>query len=111
VVPFDEIHEYFKKADVLTNTSLFEGFPHAFIQAWAYQVPIVSLSVNPDGLLTKYNLGFCSNSVEQMITDIEKILSNETLCRELKLNGIKYVTENHDMDKIINFYIELFYAL
>jgi glycosyltransferase involved in cell wall biosynthesis len=30
VVPFDEIDEYFNRASILVNTSMFEGFPNAF---------------------------------------------------------------------------------
>lgn len=109
VVPFDKIEKYLKKSDILTNTSLFEGYPHAFIQAWNYQIPVVSLNVNPDEIITKYNLGFCSLTVEQMIKDIETILTDEVLHAKLGMNGKNYVIRKHDFNKILPLYLELFY--
>ena len=57
VVPFDEIDEYFGRASILVNTSMFEGFPNAFIQAWMHYVPVVSLNAGSDGLICENGLG------------------------------------------------------
>jgi len=60
VVPFNEVDEYFGRASMLVNTSMFEGFPNAFIQAWMHYVPVVSLNADPDELLCEKGLGVCS---------------------------------------------------
>lgn len=111
VVQYNKIHEIFEKVDILVNTSLFEGFPHAFIQAWAYQLPIVSLNADPDGLLTNHNLGICSHSIDQMVEDIEKILSDDEFYEKIKTDGLSYVARNHDIKNISKSYIDLFLSL
>jgi glycosyltransferase involved in cell wall biosynthesis len=43
--------DWFARARTLVNTSDVEGFPNTFLEAAASQVPIVSLHVDPNGML------------------------------------------------------------
>lgn len=108
VVPFHEVNEYFSRASILVNTSMFEGFPHAFIQAWMHYVPVVSLNADPDELLCKNRLGFHSKTFDQVVEDIKTLLKNEALREEMSVNGRKYVEREHDITKNIREYIEVF---
>ena len=47
----DELKTYFARARALLCTSDFEGFPNTFLDAGCCAVPILSLSVDPDGLV------------------------------------------------------------
>jgi len=53
----EETLKWFEKAKVLVVTSDGEGFSNVFIQAWAYRVQILSLSVDPDDLLRDKGMG------------------------------------------------------
>lgn len=48
-----EILALIRSARVLLNTSPAEGFPNAFLEAWHLERPVVSLRVDPDGLLSR----------------------------------------------------------
>lgn len=109
VIPFEEINEYFSKASILVNTSLFEAYPpYAVIQAWMNYTPVVSLNDNPDEIIRRNNLGFHSKTFQQLVDDVKRLLKNEALREEMGINGRKYVEKEHDSTTVIKKYIELF---
>lgn len=85
-VPFREVEAYYRKASVLVSTSSGEGFPNTFIQAMQAATPIVSLTVNPDEMLTEYQVGYCSGSEEQLRQDLISSLSNPALLGKMRKN-------------------------
>jgi len=101
-VPFDRIGVYFRKAKIFVSTSLSEGFPNTFIQAWQNRVPLISYKVNPDKIIDKHRLGFCANGDEgQMEKLLKKVLKNNQLRRQLAVNSYNYVRQYHDLKKNI----------
>ena len=108
VVPFHEINEYFSQASILVNTSMFEGFPHAFIQAWMNYTPVVSLNADPDELICEKRLGFHSKTFNQLVEDVKTLLKDEQLFEEMGRNARQYVEKEHDITNIIGKYIEVF---
>jgi len=106
-VSHDKIFNYYKKAILLINTSKTEGFPNIFLEAWLCSIPVISLNVNPDGIISKYRLGYHSKTFNQMLDDIKRLLNDKELLETLGENGRKYVEENHDIIKIADQYEDL----
>ncbi|MGB2807982.1 MAG: glycosyltransferase family 4 protein [Sedimentisphaerales bacterium] len=107
-VPFRKIREYFQRARMLVNTSDYEGFPNTFIHACKWATPILSLNVNPDGFLDRYNCGMCANGDWELFVDMLKKLLNRETTHKLGNNARKYVEEHHDIIKIIEQYKSCF---
>ena len=107
-ISFHEVNRYFSRASILVNTSMFEGFPHAFIQAWMNYTPVVSLNADPDELICTNKMGFHSKTFEQLIKDVKTLLKNEALIEGMSINGREYVEREHDITKIISKHIEVF---
>jgi glycosyltransferase involved in cell wall biosynthesis len=110
-VPYHEVDAYFAKAWILVNTSPTEGFSNTFLQAWARYTPVVSLNTDPDEIICKHKLGFHSGTFEQMVEDVKLLLIDDKLRAEMGMNGRRYVEKEHDIEKIVTEYVELFQKL
>ncbi len=98
---FHKIGKYFSGAKMLINTSIYEGFPNTFIQAFINKTPIISLNVNPDKILTERNVGlYCAGDFNKLIKKIDLLLKDESLNVKLSTNGFKYVKENHNIQMV-----------
>ena len=107
-VPFPEIAEHFKRARLFISTSKCEGFPNTFLQSWQYKTPVVSLSVDPDGLIQRKGLGRLSETIEKMVKDIEAIYWDDSLCNEIGEKAMRHAIENHSLRTAVSSYSSLF---
>lgn len=92
-----EVNQMLAKAHVFVNTSLQEGFPNTFIQAWMRRVPVVSLGVNPDGVLDGARIGFPSVTFEGMVESVRKLLTDQRQYNEMAERARTFAMENHSM--------------
>ena len=109
-VPSNQIDDYFRTAMVFVNTSKSEGFPNTFIEACKWSVPILSLNVNPDDFLNKYECGICANGDWQVFENMLGKLLGPSSARYGQ-NARRYAEQNHDITRIIKLYKEIFYRL
>jgi glycosyltransferase involved in cell wall biosynthesis len=108
-VAFDKINEYFSRAKVLVSTSVYEGFANVFLQAAAARTPILSLKVNNDEFITKYNCGLvCDDDFEKLKENLMKLLSDDELRNELGRNAFAYLQQEHDIKKNIEKWKNIF---
>ena len=111
-VPFNKIDTYFQEAKIFINTSDQEGFPNTFVQAAKNKTPIISLNVNPDDFLDKYNCGFCCNdNFDELNKKLNELMKDEKLYNKMSNNAFKYTKENHDIKKNAKQFYELINSL
>jgi len=83
-VPLAEIDRHFSAAHIHVKTSLpLEGFPNTFVQAWLRGVPVVSLGVDPDRLLSRNGFGFAVGSMDELEQRVRELLESPELRREI----------------------------
>jgi len=113
-VKFSEIEDYFRKAKVYINTSIYEGFPNTFLQAFKYETPVLSLNVNPNNIFDKYNIGYyCNDNFNLLKEKLFELMQNSALQEMIGRDAYSYVRKFHDIEivgkqwiKVINFILE-----
>lgn len=88
-------------ATAIVSTSDFEGMPNTLLEGWARGVPALTLSHDPDGLITRFGLGRTARGDEDaLLTAAAEIwaLRDTDPWRE---RCLAYVREHHDPERIV----------
>jgi glycosyltransferase involved in cell wall biosynthesis len=93
------------RARLFASTSLTEGFPNTFLQAWARGVPTVSF-FDPDGLATRHGLGVRVASVEQMAAQIQSLLADAARLAGMSDACVGYMQRHHDRASVLQPYLD-----
>lgn len=107
-LPPDKVLSYFQKAQVLINTSRFEGFPNTFLEAWGFETPVISESFNLDFDFSEPSPLVHSNSFDRMVGDVERICSDVHERRSRGRNGRQFVREHCSLSSVGSQYNAMF---
>jgi glycosyltransferase involved in cell wall biosynthesis len=95
--PQSEINRLLARAHVFVNTSVSEGFPNTFIQAWMRSVAVVSVSVDPDGVLQREAIGFRADSTVGLAAAVRRLLVEPGLRAEYGERARRYALAHHSL--------------
>ncbi len=96
----EEVNAILAQSHIFVNTSSYEGFPNTFIQAWMREVPVVSLDVDPDNILSSRSIGYRSGSFAALCRDLEKLIGDKQLRQSMGNAARDYAIENHSEKNI-----------
>ena len=103
-VPFRKIEAHFREARLFVNTSVQEGFPNTFVQAWMHGTPVVSLSVDPGGVMSRHGIGIpCAGSPTSLETALASLLADRPLRERLSRDAYAYAHQHHDIRRQVEF--------
>ena len=102
-VPWCEMSQLFEGACLLVNTSLYEGFPNTFVEAALSATPVVSLSVDPDEILTKQLIGVCAEgSTERLYELTSALLHDPPRIIRLGRSAQSYALQHHGLENALH---------
>ncbi len=97
----EEVNALLATAHVFVNTSRYEGFANTFIQAWMRKVPVVSLEVDPDQVVSSEGVGyFADGDYEKMCEQVKTLILDDSLRGKMGETAQQYAYENHSVKNI-----------
>lgn len=93
-VPYHEVQELYDEAEIFVNTSTFEGFPNSFIQAGLGKTALLSMCVDPDGMIGVFGSGLLTEgSSEGLFRGARSMLSDREKLSAMQEGNVRMVAE------------------
>lgn len=93
-IPHSRMGEFYRRASILCCTSVYEGFPNTFLEAWSRGLPVVS-TFDPDGVVANYGLGGVAETVDQLTGHVMRLTASPALLREAGQAARSQYRANH----------------
>lgn len=106
-VPRTRMSEFYKRAACLCCTSVLEGFPNTFLEAWSHGLPVVS-TFDPDRLITEYRLGVAAMDAVGLAAGIRRLLQSSDEWSQISARVRRYYIENHTLDAVMPRFMGIF---
>lgn len=94
-LPLERVNAEIASSDIFVNTSLTEGFPNTYIQAWMRGVPVLSNDVDPDGCLTRGGAGVLAPTVAEMADVVTSLAADRGRLAALGMAAHRYGLKHH----------------
>jgi glycosyltransferase involved in cell wall biosynthesis len=93
-----ELNQLFQSCGLLCCTSMLEGFPTTFLEAWSCGLPVVT-TFDPDGIVARHDLGRVVNTLDELVTQL-RTLPNTEICSRMSRAAKGYFSENYGVEAV-----------
>jgi 2-polyprenyl-3-methyl-5-hydroxy-6-metoxy-1,4-benzoquinol methylase len=100
----------YKQSTLLLCTSVLEGFPTTFLEAWSYGTPVVT-TFDPDGVVKENELGMVVGDEEEMEAAIHYFVNDKELYDSYASRVKGFFRNNYTFDAILPKYKDFFQTL
>jgi glycosyltransferase involved in cell wall biosynthesis len=100
-LPLAETEKWFDRARVLVNTSVYEGMPNTFLQAWARGVPTVA-TVDVGTVASRK-----VDDLQGLARELEGLLSDARAWREASLRCREHFARTHSAREVLARYVRV----
>jgi glycosyltransferase involved in cell wall biosynthesis/ubiquinone/menaquinone biosynthesis C-methylase UbiE len=90
----------YQNASILCCTSIYEGFPNTYLEAWSYGIPVIT-TIDPDDVIKCNKLGFHAKTKADFIKHINTLVNNENYWQTCSKNCLDYYLDNHEQHQVM----------
>lgn len=90
----------YRESTLLLCTSILEGFPTTFLEAWSYATPVVT-TFDPDGVVAENSLGEVVETEDEVVDAIQRFTTDQALRKEYSIRVRTYFEEHYTLDAIL----------
>jgi len=109
-VPYADVEPYFDGASLLVNTSLGEGFPNTFMQAWSRGIPTVSF-FDPGTRVNGVDVGMVVPDLDAMERALLRLKTDSTYWHEQGSRAADHFRLNYTVERTVDNYERIFQDL
>jgi glycosyltransferase involved in cell wall biosynthesis len=103
-VPFTEAERWFNGARLVLNTSLYEGFPNTFLQAWSRGVPTLAFIDTGSRGADGEPVYDAVEEVSQASWKIERLMRDDVLWQQASRRVEAHFRASHSVEAVIDRY-------
>jgi glycosyltransferase involved in cell wall biosynthesis len=93
-----ELNNLFQSCGLLCCTSMLEGFPTTFLEAWSCGLPVVT-TFDPDGIVARQGLGRVVSTVDELVAEL-RLLPNTEACALMSRAAKIYFSGNYSIETV-----------
>jgi glycosyltransferase involved in cell wall biosynthesis len=94
---------FYDQADLLICTSLNEGFPNTFLEAWARGTPTVS-TFDPDGIISRHRMGAAGHTIAELRDAVERFHASPDRWADSSRQARAFFLKNHTVSAAADAY-------
>jgi glycosyltransferase involved in cell wall biosynthesis len=106
----EHMPDLYRRALCLCSTSIREGFPNTFLEAWSHGTPLIT-TFDPDSLVQRHNMGRFVRSVDEAAAAIREVAGSPDLWNQMSRNVRAHYESTYMVDTAIARFEEQFLSV
>ncbi|MBP9044322.1 MAG: glycosyltransferase [Spirochaetes bacterium] len=111
-IPNEKVYDLLAHSKIFCITSDMEGdWPMVVLEVAYVGLPVISLHINYNGLISKYDGGFyCESDIKRLYKYFDLLVNDIKLIEKMSNNARNYILENHNIVENVNKLVVLLQA-